>query len=563
MSRRRILSLWFPRLGAERVLRLARASAGVMGAPLVVVGDRNGAQVIVSLSAEAAAQGLQPGQPLRDASAMCPGLVTVPADPLAEAAFLTLLRRWVGKFSPWVAEEPPDGLVVDLTGCAHLFGGEAALLEQIETDCDGLGLTLRAAIADTPGAAWALARFAGRQADPLRSESLRSGDAIQQEAHATRSRAAKRRGWEKGGALPVPGAAGIAGPRGVIAPPGQMRQALGGLPVAALRLEPEAAEGLVRLGLRRVDDIAVLPRAALARRFGAAVLKRLDQALGLEPEPVTPVGAPLHFAARISLPDPIGLLSDVEAAVDRLLPVLCTRLARQGRGARRVRLQAFCADGRVERVEVGLARASDRADRIRPLLAMKLADIDAGFGIDMLRLEAVETEPLSPVQHRGHVDAGQAVAVRAATDTALDDLLGKLGTRLGAEAVTRVHPGQSHVPEKAAIVLAAAWSEPAPTPWPKPPGPRPLRLFRPEPVGADETDPMPPAQFRWRRRDLATRVAVGPERIAPEWWLDDPEWRSGPRDYWRVETEAGERLWLFFAHGGDMSGGWFCHGQFG
>jgi len=293
------------------------------------------------------------------------------------------------------------------------------------------------------------------------------------------------------------------------------------------------------------------------------VLKRLDQALGLEPEPVTPAGAPLHFAARISLPDPIGLLSDVEAAVDRLLPVLCTRLARQGRGARRVRLQAFCADGRVERVEVGLARASDRADRIRPLLAMKLADIAAGFGIDMLRLEAVETEPLSPVQHRGHVDAGQAVAVRAATDTALDDLLGKLGTRLGAEAVTRVHPGQSHVPEKAAIVLAAAWSEPAPTPWPKPPGPRPLRLFRPEPVGADETDPMPPAQFRWRRRDLATRVAVGPERIAPEWWLDDPEWRSGPRDYWRVETEAGERLWLFFAHGGDMSGGWFCHGQFG
>jgi protein ImuB len=161
----------------------------MMGAPLAVVADRNGAQVILSLSAEAVAQGLQPGQPLRDASAMCPGLVTVPADPLAEAAFLTLLRRWVGKFSPWVAEEPPDGLVVDLTGCAHLFGGEAALLEQIETDCDGLGLTLRAAIADTPGAAWALARFAGRQADPLRTESLRSGDAIQQEAHATRGAA--------------------------------------------------------------------------------------------------------------------------------------------------------------------------------------------------------------------------------------------------------------------------------------------------------------------------------------------------------------------------------------
>ncbi len=548
---RRILSLWFPRLAAERVLRHARGGAAGLAGPLVVVGDRGGAQVIVSLSAAAEAAGLAVGQPLRDATAMCPTLVTVPADPVAEGAFLTGLRRWAGKFSPWVAEEPPGGLVVDLTGCAHLFGGEAALLAQVEAECEALGLSLRAAIADTPGAAWALSRHAGRGV-----QVARSGDAIQQEAHATRSRAAKRRGWEKGGSLPVAGALADAGPRGVIAPEGKMRQALGALPVAALRLEPDAVEGLVRLGLRRIDDIAVLPRAALARRFGAAVLKRLDQALGLESEPVTPAGAPLHFAARISLPDPIGLLSDVEAAVDRLLPVLCARLARQGRGARRIRLQAFRSDGRVEVAEVGLARASDRVDRIRPLLWMKLGDLDAGFGIDMLRLEAVEVEAISPLQHRGPVGEGAATLAR---DGAMDDLLGKLGVRLGTEAVTRFHPGESHLPEKGAQVLAAAWSEAFVGEWPRR-GARPLRLFRPEPVGAPEDDPTPPAQFRWRRRDLVTRVAVGPERIAPEWWLDDPEWRSGPRDYWRVETEGGERLWLFYAHGGDVTGGWFCHG---
>jgi protein ImuB len=550
-SRRRILSLWFPRLAAERVLRHARGGAAGLAGPLAVVADRAGAQVIVSLSAAAEAAGLAVGQPLRDATAMCPTLVTAPADPVAEGAFLTGLRRWAGKFSPWVAEEPPAGLVVDLTGCAHLFGGEAALLAQVETECEALGLSLRAAIADTPGAAWALSRHAGRGV-----QVARTGDAIQQEAHATRSRAAKRRGWEKGGSLPVAGALGDAGPRGVIAPEGKMRQALGVLPVAALRLEPEAVEGLVRLGLRRIDDIAVLPRAALARRFGAAVLKRLDQALGLESEPVTPAGAPLHFAARISLPDPIGLLADVEAAVDRLLPVLCARLARQGRGARRIRLQAFRSDGRVEVAEVGLARASDRVDRIRPLLWMKLGDLDAGFGIDMLRLEAVEVEAISPVQHRGPV--GEAAATLA-RDAAMDDLLGKLGVRLGTEAVTRFHPGESHLPEKGAQVLAAAWSEAFVGEWPRR-GARPLRLFRPEPVGAPEDDPTPPARFRWRRRDLVTRMAVGPERIAPEWWLDDPDWRSGPRDYWRVETEGGERLWLFYAHGGDVTGGWFCHG---
>lgn len=548
MSRRRILSLWFPRLAAERALRAARS--GVVTGPLAVVGDRNGAQVLTSLSVEAEVAGLTVGQPLRDAGAVCPALVTVPADPSGEAAFLTLLRRWAGKFSPWVAEEPPAGLVVDLTGCAHLFGGEEALLAQVEEDCAGMGLSLRAAVADTVGAAWALARHAGRGGDLP----IRSGDAIQQEAHATRSRAAKRRGWEKGGALPVAGL-GVAGPRGVIAPVGKLRQVLGPLPVSALRLEFEAVEGLVRLGLRRVEDIAVLPRAALARRFGAGVLRRLDQALGLEPEPVTPAGMPLHFAARISLPDPIGLLADVEAGVDRLLPVLCARLKRHGRGARRVRLQAFRADGRIELAEVGLARASDREDRIRPLLWMKLSDIDAGFGIDMLRLEAVEIELLSPVQHRSPVGP----AARAAQDTGLDDLLGKLGVRLGMEAVTRFHPGESHLPEKGAQVLTAAWSEAFSGEWPKRAG-RPLVLFRPEPVGAPEDDPTPPARFRWRRRELVTRVAAGPERIAPEWWLDDPEWRSGPRDYWRVETEAGERLWLFYAHGGEVTGGWFCQG---
>lgn len=549
MSRRRILSLWFPRLAAERALRQARGGAAGLAGPLVVVGERNGAQVVTSVSARAEAAGVAPGQPLRDAGAMCPDLVTVPEDAAGEAAFLTLLRRWAGKFSPWVAEEAPAGLVVDLTGCAHLFGGEAALMAQVEADCAEMGLSLRAAVADTVGAAWALARFAGRGDVPLRS-----GDAIEQEAHATRSRAARRRGWEKGGALPA-GGVGAMAPRGVIAAEGKVRQALGPLPVAALRLAPEAVEGLVRLGLRRVEDVAVLPRAALARRFGAGVLRRLDQALGLEPEPVTPAGAPLHFAARISLPEPIGLLADVEAGVDRLLPVLCARLRRHGRGARRVRVQAFRADGRVEVAEVGLARASDREDRIRPLLWMKLGDLDAGFGIDMLRLEAVETEALAPVQHRSPV----GVAGVAAQGAGLDDLLGKLGVRLGAEAVTRFHPGESHVPEKGAQVLAAAWSEPFAGPWPKR-GLRPLRLFRPEPVGAPEDDPTPPARFRWRRREMVTRFATGPERIAPEWWLDDPDWRSGPRDYWRVETEGGERLWLFFAHGADVTGGWFCHG---
>ena len=552
MSNRRILSLWFPRLAAERALRLRH---DVLPLPFAVVGDQNGAQVITSLNGEGLAVGLRLGQPLRDASAMCPGLLTQAADPLAEAAFLTVLRRWAGKFSPWVAEEPPAALVIDLTGCAHLFGGEAPLLVQVEQDCAALGLTVRAGIADTRGAAWALARYAGRVAAPLRN-----GDAIDQEARATRSRAVKRRGWERGGDAPA--AAGApAAPQGMIAPPGHLRHVLADLPLPALRLSAEAVEGLNRLGLRRVGDILDLPRAALARRFGTDTLRRVDQALGLEPEPVAPARAPLHFATRLTFPDPIGLAADITAGLDRILPPLCDKLRATARGVRRLRLEAYRSDSTVVRVEIGLARPADRVEAIRPLILLKLDSIDPGFGIDCLRLEALETEPLHPVQHRGHGEASAAASARQSVDHALADLISKLGTKLGVENVTRLHPGESHIPEKSAQILTAAWSDPHPAPWPQPRAPRPLTLFHPEPVTAPQ-DPTPPAQFRWRRRDLTTRVAIGPERISPEWWLDDPDWRSGPRDYWRVEVAGGESLWLFYAHGADISGGWFCQGLF-
>ncbi len=552
MSHRRILSLWFPRLAAERQLRVRRT---VLPGPFAVVGDQNGAQVLTSLNDAAQVAGLRQGQPLRDATAMCPGVVTVPADPVGDAGFLTALRRWAGKFSPWVAEEPPESLVIDLTGCAHLFGGEAALLAEVEADCAGLGLSLRAGIADTRGAAWALARYAGQVVEPARN-----GDAIDQEARATRSRAVKRRGWERGGDAPrMPDGPPL--PQGVIAAPGQARAAIARLPLAALRLAPDVVDGLNRLGIRQVDEMLALPRAGLSRRFGMQALRRLDQALGLDPEPVAPAGAPLHFAVRISFPDPIGLQSDIEAGLDRLLPVLCARLVSKGRGARRVQLQAFRSDGRVVGIEVGLARPAATPDRIRPLLLLKLDQIDPGFGIDRLRLEAVATEPVYATQHRGHADATAAAEARQTADTRLEDLIGKLGARLGIESVMRLHPAESHIPEKAVVAVSAAFSAPYAAPWPAPATPRPLILFRPEMVGGCE-GPALPDRFRWRRRDLAVRMAMGPERILPEWWLDNPDWRSGARDYWRVETTEGQRVWLFYAHGGEVSGGWFCQGVF-
>ena len=534
MPARRILSVWFPRLAAERLMR----RRGLCG-PFAVVAELAQRQVLTALSPEAEAAGLWPGQPLREAQALCPDLATAPAQPAAEAAFLRALARWADRFSPRVACEGAAGLMLDISGCAHLFGGEAALAESVVHEAAGLGLTARVAIADTPGAAWALARFAAGDGAPPRA-----GDAIAQEARATRARAARRttRRAVSPPEAPV-----------TIAPPGQVHGALAPLPVAALRLPEGMAGDLARLGLRRIGDLAGQPRAALGRRFGPVLMQRLDQALGQAPEPITPTAAAPHLAVRLSLPEPIGLLDDLRAGAARLLDRLCESLRAQGMGARALRLEAFRCDGEVSVLDLRLARPMRDAGAMLALLAMRLERIEAGFGIDMLRLDAPETEPMRPEQLGG----GPGAAAR----DGLADLVTRLGARIGLEAITRPHPAESRIPEKTARILAAAWSAPAPAPWPFPEAARPLLIWPPEPV-LPRAAGRPCAAFRWRGREHRLAGAEGPERIAPEWWLDDPDWRTGLRDYWQVLTTRGERLWLYQAHGAALSGGWFCHGRF-
>jgi len=293
-------------------------------------------------------------------------------------------------------------------------------MDVVGADCAALGLTVRAGIADTVGAAWALARYSGRS-----GEGARSGDDIAQEARATRSRAAKRRQWERGG--PAPQAKLAVADVARIAPVGQTRTALALLPVAALRLDDDTVATLGRLGLRHIGDLAGQPRAALARRFGKHLVQRLDQALGVEPEPVNPARPPDHFALRLTLPEPIGLTDDITAAIDRLLPPLARKLREKGRGARRVRMECHRSDHTMGWVDVRLARPASEPDRIKPLLVMKLDEIDAGFGIDMIRLEALETEPVHAHQHRGHAEAASDGVARLTGTGEMADLLGRIG----------------------------------------------------------------------------------------------------------------------------------------
>ncbi|MCC7320955.1 MAG: DNA polymerase Y family protein [Rubellimicrobium sp.] len=494
---RRLLSIWFPRLPSETVLRRRPVDGAFALTARVGNADR-----LHCLSPAAEGRGLSRGMPLADARAICPDLITRPADPQAESAMLAALMRWSGRYAPLVARDGADGIVADASGVPHLFGGEAEMLDDLAHRLTRGGFTARVALAGTRGAAHALARHGGG---------------------------------------------------GIIAP-GALRTALAPLPVRALRIPGATVSGLSRVGLERIGDLLGLPRAALARRFGMDLLLRLDQALGEVDEPVAAEPDPPHFGVRLTLPEPIGLESDVMAALGRLLGRLCEQLAEHRRGAVRLGLEVRRVDGSPLVVEVGLARPLRDPARILALFARGVAGIDAGYGIDALRLRALVTEDLPPEQ-----TVAGGPPVRAGD--ALADLVSRLGNRLGFDRVQRLAPARSLIPERSFLILPAAHSAPAVFA----PGRgrlRPPVLFPPEPVLAVEGHP--PARFRWRRMRLSTLRAGGPERISPEWWLDDPEWRSGLRDYWRIETHQGRRLWLFCTYRRDARGtrDWFVQGEF-
>ena len=547
MPNRRIIAIWFPYMGAERILRKTQHN---LREPIVVVTNKSQSEIITSLCSVAQSKGIFAGQSLRDASAICPNLFIKIQNSHAENQFLKGICRWSSKFSPWIAIEGDTGLIMDITGCSHLFGGENKMIKHILLAYDEIGLTSKIGCADTVGAAWALSRYSEKVV-----KNYRNGDTIEQEARATRSRSAKRSFQSIKDNLRL-----TKNSKYFVAPSGKIRQSISNLPVAALRLEIQTEHTLVRLGLRQIGDVINQPRASLNRRFGCNLLKRVDQALGSLLEPISPLQPELNFGVRISFPDPIGLKPDIIAGLDRILDRLCSNLKKKTLGTQKVRLQAFRTDNTIKNIEVGLAQASNNFEHIRGLIIIKLENLDVGFGIDILRLEALKVEVLTQHKHIGHSLVSKRNKSRAKRNISPEDLISRLGARIGLENITRLHPAKSNIPEKTYTTLSAAWSEPAKD-WPKPKSYRPVQLWAPEIISAPDK-PNPLLEFRWRGKIWYITRSYGPERISPEWWLDEPKWRSGVRDYWFVECNTGDRLWIYYAHGGLTSSGWFCQGKF-
>src|SRR5262245_55315502 len=466
---------------------------------------------------------------------MHPTLAAVPEDAAADARLIEAIADWCQRYTPLVAVDPPDGILLDIGGCAHLFGGEERLRDDLLARMTRFGFSARAAIASTIGAAWAVARFgdaamagqASRIYSPCRSCSSEVGD-----------------------------------------PPTSARcerEQLVPLPLAALRLPSETVAALARLGLKRIGDIFDLPRAPLAARFGADLLRQLDRALGREDEPLTPRLPVARYVAEKSFHEPIAREEDVLASVERLAARLKTALAARGEGARRLELALFRTDGAVKRIAAGISRPLRDPRAIRALFVERLAalgdKIDPGFGFDLARLSVLTAESCPDEQ----------IGLGTREDQAeLDRLVDRLSARLGRRRVSRLVARDSHIPELAAAAGPAQAMARAEVGWDAfrrfradaQLSPRPLRLLAtPEPI-ADVfalVPDGPPVRFRWRRALHEVVCAEGPERIEGAWWSEE----GGPaRDYFRVEDKAGLRFWLFRAglYRDISPPRWFLHG---
>lgn len=499
------------------------------------------------MNAAASAAGVHPGRPLADVRAALPGIAIRPARLDEDTAALTALARWLGRYSPQRNQDGRDGAWIDITGAAHFYAGEAALLHDIVDRLGKLGITARVGLADTFGAAHALARWATSASEPV-----------------------------------------------ALATPGSAQAALATLPVAALRLTPDTVELLGRLGLKRIGLLYGLPRAALERRFrerlgphqgsrlrsrteqrqaatAAAVLLRLDQALGHIGEPQVALVETPVCSARLAFAEPLISHAGIMAAVETLAANLCRDLDRRCLGAARFHLSLYRSDGSVVEIVIGTSAPGRDAAHICRLFSEKLDSIDAGFGLDLVTLEAGRTEVLASVQTALAPPPETAYAPPPPHAAAL--LLDRLANRLGAGRVVRLAPDDSHIPERSERVTPALAAI-APTSHRHATRPAalltrpPLLLVQPEPASVmAEIPDGAPVRLLWRR--LARRItrAEGPERIAPEWWrvLALPEAsRPATRDYYRLEDDSGAGYWVFrdgfYGERDDVSPRWFVQG---
>jgi protein ImuB len=496
---KRFVAIWFRSLKTDWFIRRQPSLADI---PFVLASSDHGRMVITAENALAEASGITTGMLVADARVILQNIKVLNDKPGLPDKLLNGLGEWCIRFTPVVAIDLPDGLVLDVTGCAHLWGGEELYLQHVIDRLKRLGYHVRAAMADTIGAAWAFARF-GNAANII--ETNKQASAL----------------------LP--------------------------LPPQSLRLEAEIIERLHALGLRTIQHFINMPRSVLRRRFGETFITRLSQALGHEDEIIIPIHPIAVYCERLNCLEPIITLTGIEIALERLLESLCSCLQKEQKGLRTVCFSCYRVDGKSITIEIGTNRATINSKHLFKLFVVKLSTIEPALGIELFILEAKKTEDLISSQGMLWQQTG------GLHDTELAELMDRFTGKFGTQAIHRYFPAEHYWPEWSFKKAQTVFEEKK-TEWVVD-RPRPINLLS-TPEIIEVTAPIPdypPMMFRYKKKLHKVVKADGPERIEQEWWLQQGQ----HRDYYVVEDEEGNRYWLFrLGHYTDDSYQWFIHGFF-
>jgi protein ImuB len=496
---KRFVSIWFPYLATDW-FTLRKPELKKM--PFVLAAPSHGRMVITAANPLAIKKGISEGMVLADARALYPSLQNFDDKPNLVPQLLKRLAEWCIRFTPFAAPDTTGGVMLDASGCSHLWGSDEAYVNDILKRLQARGYSAKASMADTIGASWAMARF--------------SNVAIVQK--------------------------------------GRQLEALETLPPQALRIDMATVERLHKLGLHEIKNLLSISRTALRRRFGTLLLQRINQAVGTEEEFIQPVYPPEPFQERLPCAEPIVRREGIEIALQQLLQQLCKRLQNEGKGLRMATFRGYRVDSKTVGIQISTNRASNNVNHLFHLFRMKLSTIEPDLGIELFLLEATKVEDYVPAQEEFWK------ANSGLNDESVSELMDRLSGRLGSNIIHRYLPEEHYWPERA-FKKALTLNEPATTEW-KTDKPRPLQLLFP-PERIEVTAPIPdypPMLFRHKGRLHKIVRADGPERIEQEWWIEEGE----HRDYYAVEDEEGCRYWLFRLGHYDDEGKaqWFLHGVF-
>jgi protein ImuB len=495
---KRFVSIWFRHLSIDW---FSKQQPGLRKQPFVLRTPSHGRMIITGVNDIAATAGISSGLVLADARAVIPDLQYLDDKPDLPARLLKKLAEWCIRFTPSVAPDEPDGLLLDATGCSHLWGGDQNYINDITKKLNARGYHVRVAIADTIGAAWAVARF-GKElvvAGKMHIESLLS------------------------------------------------------LPPECLRIEPDVIARLHKLGLHRISQFMNMPRPSLMKRFGEPFLERIDQAMGRQQEIIVPIQPIEPYMERLPCMEPIVTATGIEIALDQLLNTLCKRLHQEQKGLRTSVFKCYRVDGKIVQISIATNRPSCNVKHLFKLFGLKISSIEPDLGIELFVLEAPVVEDHIPQQEKFWEGTAGLENIK------LSELIDRLAGRVGSNAIHRYLPDEHYWPERSFKPASSLVEKPT-TRW-RDDNPRPLQILS-TPERIEVTAPIPdypPMSFIHGNKLHTIVKADGPERIEQEWWLQQGE----HRDYYRVEDEAGGRYWLFrLGHYSVKTDQWFLHGFF-